>query len=181
MEYDLVISLGPACETAYQLKRTGLRHASMPFDWTILEFRPMFRCFDRDFEGFLTIKDDLVVRDDNIFNQYGVQFLHELQEEGYPDFEDAKAKYERRIKRLLNIMNSAQRVLFIRRGGMAKDQAQELNKLWQSKYTVDYHVAVIDKRPIDWKLHRFTTLYLPPTDNWQGNDEAWDEIFEKIT
>ncbi len=180
MEYDLVISLGPACETAYQLTRMGIRHSAFPFDWVISEFRPLYECFANDFADFLTVRDDLIVKDGNISNKYGIGFFHELTEPGQPDFEKAKTKFQRRAKRLLNVMKSTQRVLFVRRGGMAKDQAQELNKLWQEKFTVDYHIAVIDKRPINWKLHRFTTLYMPPTEDWQGDSEAWDELFDKI-
>lgn len=194
MEYDLIISLGPACETSYHIRRHRLQYAAYPFDWVITEFRPLYNCFVHDFEGFLTSREDLVITNKTEpTNKYGVVFRHELQDEGgYPDFEDAKAKYERRAKRLLDVMYSTKRVLFIRRGGMAKDQAIELNKLWQDKYTVDYHVAIIQKTPTpDWKLHRFSNLYLPETDQqkklaprergwWQGDHEAWDGIFNQL-
>ncbi len=158
-----------------------MRHASLPFDWVLSEFRPIYNLFSQDFKNFLTSKDKLTSKGVHAVNEYGIEFRHHLKNhETYDDFDEVKNKYDRRCQRLLDIMHSNKRVLFIRRGGMSENQALELDTLWQDKFSVDYHIAVVDKRPISWSLPRFTTAFVPEGTDWRGDDESWDQFFQAI-
>lgn len=121
--YDLIISIGQACSCTESLRARNLQKFSYPLDWlygaTFLERVDLVAShFNRFFE-----KDDFkfVERLDNHpFDIYqntfnGLVFNHDFPK-NVPlelSFPELKAKYDRRINRLLDTINTSQNVLFV--------------------------------------------------------------------
>ncbi len=117
-KYDFVVSFGENCLSAILLNRTKLRKFSGPFDWVLgPDFAERTKLFCNGFEDYFN-KEDLVFMGNYVQNQIkhdvylnrktGIKFLHDFQYEG--DFEAEypalKAKYERRIKRLQELVTN---------------------------------------------------------------------------
>ncbi len=122
--YDNIISLGEACFVATTLINLKLRQFSSPFDWVMgsgLQYR--LETLLNDFEDFINLEDlSKVDYDDPETDFYSyvnlkssIVFNHEfhkgktLQEE----YNEVKEKYDRRCKRLLNLLSSKQSNLLL--------------------------------------------------------------------
>ncbi len=132
VKYDFVCSIGENCATAAYLKMCCLRDASYPFDW--VAGMPMQLRVDmllNGFQGFLE-KENLVPEDFYPFGQdketgtpvktyrdkyTNVIFVHDFTDpipfdEAFPK---VKAKYDRRITRLLKKIQDSKQILLISR------------------------------------------------------------------
>ena len=123
--FDAVISLGCTCRCAKHLSSMSLRQFSSPFDWVMgstFECRIDMLC--TGFSKYLKY-ENLVPREDSPDSceghrsvddvKYGFAFLHDFPNlrdvaETYPA---VKAKYDRRIKRLLDVLHGDNRVCFV--------------------------------------------------------------------
>ena len=132
IKYDFVCSIGENCATAAYLKMCCLRDASYPFDW--VAGMPVPQRVDMLLNGFphFLRKEDLVPEDFYPFGQdketgtpvktfrdkfTNVIFVHDFTntkslDEEYPG---VKAKYDRRIKRLLQKIQDSKRILLVSR------------------------------------------------------------------
>jgi len=125
--FDLILGFGNACSCSQILRAAGLQLLSFPFDWVIYEsdddLRRRADAVTGDFSGWLE-RDDLVFRGnvdwhdkDIYFNTAtGCLFNHEIPkgatlEEAFPA---VRAKYDRRIRRMFEIMRKSTRVLVVR-------------------------------------------------------------------
>ena len=120
-DYDLVLPLGGKCSCAQVLQKRGLRLASYPFDWLYgSNLRGRTDLVMKGFCGWLE-KGDLRERppvpwnDKAIYENTvtGLGYSHDFLlgqslDEQYPD---VKAKYDRRIARLLQNLSAAKRTL----------------------------------------------------------------------
>ena len=105
-----IIPLGINCGMAETLKRLGKRQMSHPLDW-VVSFDGIAKLFDKSFVGFLPTKKYVYPNNDEFFwsDQYGIIFRHD-------NFPESTEKYERRIKRLFEILDTTkEHVLFIRK------------------------------------------------------------------
>ena len=120
-KYDLIFPFGEACFTAAVMSRIHIRTQSNPFDWVYgANFEERLDIILNKFENFFN-KEDLEFyqiagkcdayhnkRTDLYFNHdfpHGVNF-----EEYYPT---VAQKYERRIKRALDIFNEGKKILLL--------------------------------------------------------------------
>lgn len=113
--YDLIISMGGACNCTKALRHLGLQNFSYPFDWLygstltkrieILKNR-FYKFFDfEDIEQVNFIEEDRII----VKNLYTKLFHNHdffvnkgtLQEQ----YSSVKAKYDRRINRILNLLD----------------------------------------------------------------------------
>ena len=124
-EYDFIFSLGASCAVSQSLRDAGLQFASFPFDWIGSPgLVPTVEMIERHFDGWFE-KEDLKLWDvrheegaiqrvyKNMRTSFG--FPHEFTnaftfEAGY---DEAKAKYDRRIDRFYKTVKSARRALGI--------------------------------------------------------------------
>lgn len=120
--YDLILGLGEACACTDSLRRNNLQFFSYPLDWLYgSNFVDRIKIVESRFERFLEF-DDLIyshpvlsVRDAyyNTFND--LTFNHDFPQ-NVPlkvSFPLIKEKYDRRINRLLNLMDKANSILFV--------------------------------------------------------------------
>ena len=124
--FDAVFSLGFNCRTALYLRDARLRDCSGPFDWvTIAAFEERINSLTSDFADWLKAENleyvGVVVsgalhehdRYDDRISHYA--YLHDFPaghplEQTYPA---VKAKYDRRIKRMLERLDAGGRYLFV--------------------------------------------------------------------
>jgi hypothetical protein len=127
MNYNY-LSLGYDCSPSSALKTLNLRNFALPFDWIVSNIDSFDSCFKEGFVGFHT---ELKYNKKNLIDKYGFVFPHDYpledskdnennvgdgmfgEQEGKIIIEDwnkyyiiVKEKYDRRIKRFLNIVNS---------------------------------------------------------------------------
>lgn len=116
-KYKNVISLGYWCGPALELRRTGFRSASFPFDWLIVDFREVIRLIESGFQDFF-VCDNMAQYESNpyyyIDTIHGTEFYHDF--DAYKSFDaqfnEISEKYNRRIKRFYKEIESP--TLFIR-------------------------------------------------------------------
>lgn len=127
--YDFVFGLGRACACTQTLRKAGLQHLSLPWDWIAVDFdntapdlldRVNIIC--NDFKDWFNI-EDFVYRgpvagpgkDHYHNNRSGVVFLHDFPkgvplEESFPAIRD---KYDRRVKRFVQLIKEAKQPILI--------------------------------------------------------------------
>ena len=125
--YDLALGLGNACSCTQTLREADLQFLSFPFDWVILsgtdDLRRRVETIANGFAGWFE-KDDLerigVYEPGNkdIYrnNATGTIFNHEFRrnedlDRAYPA---VRAKYDRRIRRFLELLSSSREILVLR-------------------------------------------------------------------
>lgn len=132
-KYDLVIPLGNACSCSQTLRGAGLQLLSFPFDWigpgsidteVPLDLGKRVRSICSGFEGFMEAADferfadsgEAATKEFYRNNKMKFLYLHDFPK-NIP-FETAfpavRAKYQRRIHRLLQLIADSSRVLIFR-------------------------------------------------------------------
>ncbi len=125
-KYEVIFSIGSACLCSQMLRRSGLQFCSYPFDWLFgCDFSGRIDILISGFKDFLN-KEDLhftgkcnsdernpcdVYRNDKT----GITFNHDFAQ-GVPfdvAYPAIKAKYDRRINRLLNNIDNHKDILIV--------------------------------------------------------------------
>lgn len=119
--YDYVISLGYNCEIANTLQLCNARDASYPFDWTFTNMYTITSMFRDRFKNFF-IRDQLAKAryTGNPAMQYkgGIIYVHDgqydylVRDDNF--YKSQKEKYDRRTSRLIELLDTGKRVLFVR-------------------------------------------------------------------
>ncbi len=217
--YDVAISLGQYCITSTALRRCKLQDISMVFDWSggvIPE-----KCGRGGLEG----KVDLILNNFEHFFEYedlqnrgnnkeddfknlwivnkrtGLQYRHDFHssktiEDSYLE---VKNKYDRRAKRLLEVINNSHRILFVymsREGNFENEflilQQEKLQKKYPDKiidflYVMNnsnYKIDKYDMYQITPQVIRIDCNFIYPTstvspEDWNGNTKLYYPILEE--
>lgn len=187
--YKACISLGSTCQTAYQLKRLGLRINAGPLDWFVSDsISGLVRLIDHRFNGFMELSqlelvgftnECYVIRDKayHVVSYHDFPLSVERWSEAYPAF---KETLNRRVHRFMKTIQD-QPILFIRTQTKRK-KAQELHaalkKLMHGKFQLlivnnhqKDHTDVIYE---DWGQDGICSVLLPKGEDWRGLNQAWD-------
>ncbi len=126
-EYDFIFGLGNACSCTQTIRKAGLQFLSLPFDWIIMEDSDdLLRRVDiikNKFRGWFEQKDLIKIRsypegNKDIYRNAatGTIFNHEfkMNEDLATRFPAVRQKYDRRIARFLELLDSAKRILIVR-------------------------------------------------------------------
>jgi hypothetical protein len=122
-KYDNYISIGYNCFSAMLLNNLKLREKAYPLDWVNSSPEYILKYFKTNFENYYLPNETATV------NYLGQQFVWERQhkmaeandyhcENNISDnslsiYEDNRNKYERRITRINNLLNTKESILFI--------------------------------------------------------------------
>ena len=124
-EYGLAFSLGFACACSQSLRDNGIQTASFPFDWTVTTgLSASVEMLENDFGGWFERADlklwDVRIAGGHVSRVYrsgrnGFVFAHDFTnaEPIETHYDAAKARYDRRISRLMNGIRAAKRVLAV--------------------------------------------------------------------
>lgn len=122
--YDFIFSIGASCHCASALRDNYLRQQSCPFDWLVYaSIEERADLIVNDFHNFFEKDDFQKVGESNEYNpcdlyrniKTGIAHVHDFKHGIDFDisFKEAKAKYDRRIKRFYEQMSKSKRVLAV--------------------------------------------------------------------
>ncbi|WP_195155562.1 DUF1796 family putative cysteine peptidase [Candidatus Protochlamydia phocaeensis] len=197
------ISLGRDCQVSCQLALYNLRSAAYPLDWIVSHhFEGVIEVFKDDFNYFLD-PAFLEYKTTYIENTY-YQFLynHFFPVVGYVPKEDivvkgtivpnyldylpnVQATQGRRIQRLMNLLSSKERIIFIR-SHSTPDEARAFMRMLKEKYPhPDIFLVVVHERKDligDWHIPNVLNFYASQksgfADWWEASE--WAKIFSHI-
>ena len=196
-DYDAIFSLGDLCLTSIQLKKHRLRPYSGVFDWVatpdLSKVNLLLRNKFEDLMKFENLRiigpageDMICISDDKyhfVSNHDFEASKNTLTKIGsYPEVME---KYERRIKRFLEQMNVAKRILFVRTEGTFED-VLELQTVLRDLVRNDFSIIVINHEDVDqiveknWPLAHVYAVSFPNKDKWEGNHHLWEELLQGI-
>ncbi len=195
---DALVSLGRDCQIAYQMKINGFRKEALPFDQLLTSCDSLSNMLSERLEGFLEPSNFALITKGNpavnggnyvLDEKYKSYLIHDfkLNKEYMDDFNRIKEAYQRRIKRLLEIIDKSAHPLFIRKEA-SKEQALAIHKILTTlRNNKPFTLAVLDTTPEikeDWNLkeHGIRNFYLrqPEPYEWTGDNNAWKEIFTSL-
>lgn len=192
-EYDEVVSLGTACQAAWQLEANGMRQLAYPFDWVVTPFHALKAFLENKGENFLD-KDKLVIAE--VLNgspsmlrvvdtTYDMHFIHDFLAPDMPNYAEVKAKYDRRVKRFFKLLETDKKILFIR-VNILRHEAEYLDNFLHTSYPqLRYTLVALSEYSadqVDWGLPRIRNFYMPQTPgDWAGNHEQWKEILRQFS
>lgn len=196
-EYDAIFSLGDLCLTSIQLKRHNLRPFSGVFDWMASpRLSNVNRLLRNRFIGFMDYEnlriigyagpEMICVSDDAyqmVSNHDFSSDKNSLQHLG--SYQEVREKYDRRIKRFLNTMEHAKKILFIRTEG-SYEEAEKLQSVLSNLVKHDFRVLLINHKSVagivenNWPLEKVCALEFPNGEIWEGNNHLWQQILEGI-
>lgn len=181
--YDLIFSIGQACSCTEALRAFGLQKFSYPFDWLYgTDFTGRVNILTSNFEHFLDIEDLKHIGErtspqpcylyentkTNLVFNHDFPLNIPLSE----SYQKAKSKYERRIKRLLNLISKAKKVLIVYMELPGKADTIEDDTIF-----LEAHKKISQA----FKTTEFDILYLADSSNLQADEIQIKEINENIT
>ncbi len=191
-EEKIVISLGFNCGAARHFQANNLSGAYFPFDWCFSEYESIYRAIRDDFKGFLEVLVAPPVKYREVIDQtYKIKFIHDFKVDVGDqvfllDYDENKAKYERRISRFRNALKSKKKLFFFR-AVITKQEALQLRNLITEKYPqLDYTLVVMNKTDDfkePWNEKNIKNFFLSAPESSSLTDEMrneWALIFKKL-
>lgn len=195
--YDAIYSLGHLCLASIQLEKNGIRPFAGPLDWMASPSLPdVNRLLANRFHNFMAYPHLVTVNraSDKLYNVhetfYNVFSNHDFYtHNNFPPhlaaYPEVKAKYDRRVKRLLDKARTCKRLLFIRTEASLED-AKALERVLSGLVANDFrllvvnHLGVSGMVELNWPLQRVCALAFPNQEIWDGNDALWTQVFRHI-
>lgn len=195
--YHAVFSLGANCQTAYQLRRLGLRSCAGPFDWFISAHHSgLIAVLENRFDDFMKLehmklvgqfKTCYCVKDEKYgifsYHDFPTQLPEERWADAYPEFHQRQI---RRQERFLQAVSSVNRILFVRLNSSPEEALQlqrTLSELTTHPFTLlivnTTQEAVTDIRPES--KHGIITAVINKGSDWRGDDKGWEQLMQNIT
>lgn len=200
-EKPIFISLGNRCIPALILKHYNLRSAAYPFDWMLSDtFDNFFKMLETDFENFIS-KDSLIidkerpfiVRDQATNFGYSHDFpvtdpkIRYIAPNFLDAFESIKEKYNRRIKRFLDILISGRKIIFLRfEMGEGLEHALKIQNFIHTKYPLlnFYCIELSFSKSYQnaWSIPGIKNFYIDPQayEHLDWNNSCWGTILKGI-
>ena len=208
-KFDLIVSLGEDCACSSYLRRFNLQDYTYPFDWlTRASFTTRIDLLCNNFEKFL-VKENIVrlgfpynTRQNTDEEEYEDTFLkfnfyHDFNKKltFEENFQQVKARYNRRIDRFYKISEVSNKILFVwwdRSKNIEENDIIESYKKLSSKFSKNEVYLLI----IEFSEHESSTcledgnIFIARYDNLTYNNPNWNEtmgneannikIFKKI-
>ncbi|WP_185766521.1 DUF1796 family putative cysteine peptidase [Niallia circulans] len=197
-EYDAIYSLGENCLPAMKMRQFNLRPFAGPFDWVGIRYaHNVAKLIQTYFTGFLAEENlvpsgyasdsDLLVYDvENI-----ISFNHDFKTDrntidSLMDLPSVQEKYQRRIARFIQNIQTNKRILFIRSEATI-EEIIELQTVLKEVVKGEFTLLIVNHYPIDKLIEHecfidnVCALCLPNEDIWDGNNTLWQHIFTDIT
>lgn len=191
MQFNKVISLGPSCETAYQIRQIVEQEEAYVFDWMIASTPSVVRALSNQF-GELVRADGLSLRTQSGTGHgyvadsiTGMEFHHDFRndETFLETLEDVQAKYAYLSSRMLALMRSDSAVLFVHAQG-SQDEARLLDSVIAEHYpTLSYRllelaIGSMTSFERDGRLI-FANISGDGT-TWQERTPQWAIVFDQL-
>ncbi|USB31886.1 DUF1796 family putative cysteine peptidase [Paenibacillus sp. YPG26] len=194
--YDALFSLGANCQTAYQLRRLGARHAAGPLDWFISSsHRGLIAVLQNRFEDFMKLdhlklvgqfKTCYCIKDEKYdifsYHDFPVTLPPDRWTEAYQEFQSRQL---RRQERFLQTASRAERILYIRMGSTL-DEAIHLQQILSELTAHSFTLLIVNTG------HKTTQKICPEFkqgiimaelnkgSDWRGDDQGWEQLLQDI-
>jgi len=202
--YDAIFSLGEDCYVGFWLNQFNLRPFSGVIDWVRSpSLKDVNRLLNNRFKNFLELQNlsfvcytpeganNLIIRD-NFYNMDSVHdFLSTVNTPtSLSQYTEIKEKYNRRIQRFVNCMETSERILFIRSAG-TYEEVVELEKVLSNMVKHNFCILLIlngdsdEIREVDWGLKHTCVvsykLYPISEKEYVNNINTCTRLFSGIT
>ena len=151
-DFEHIVSLGYNCEIANAILEMQMRDAAYPFDWIFSEMWKINETMKTRFSNFFLQENLMVTRykknpakeKDNGFI-YVHDGSYDILSKNILEYTNIKEKYNRRILRLLDLLDSGKKVLFVR--GLYNDKIEEhldfINIVTNTYPNSNFHLLVL--------------------------------------
>ena len=196
------ISLGSTCSVAYQLDKHNLRVNAYPFDWLkCTSLKMITKCIQENFKDFLDVikireSDKHPILTTDTFNDssndismvmrntYDMEFYHDFSANS--NLDDIKEKYDRRIKRFIDIINSGNEIIFVRDelkiNSIKQEDIDEFIQIIKSiNPNCNFKIVYIVYNPKNKKIN-FNNIYIindtKNFEHWQRPNVEWIKLLD---
>jgi hypothetical protein len=192
------ISLGRDCQVANELKESNLRDGAYPLDWMVSpNFFGILQAFKEDFKYFLdpAFLVYQVVHVENTYYQFFYNHFFPVEQPvtgipkilpNYLDYlPSAQATQGKHIQRLLDLLSSKDKIVFIRTHSTPHEAQAFMNMIKEKNPRLDVLLVIVHERKDligDWNIPNVLNFYASQRcqlANWWSREE-WIHIFNKI-
>ena len=188
--FDEVVSLGRACQPAYQIRRVTGAQTAHVFDWIITPDAALRTLVESRLQGFFARERLQMGPEECVVDAVSdVRFQHE-----FPPGADIDAKHAEHaprfaalVARWRELSASRRRVLFIRQHAWDPDPRETAQRLRRAldlaapalAYTLLY---LTETETPPWGEARIVNRHLrqPAPYDWRGDDQAWSELLAEF-
>jgi len=179
LNFHKVISLGPACETTYYIRRLIEQDEAYVFDWVIAPPMQVAKAIENDFSDFIQ-REGLEYRSgEAIGHPYindsvlGIEFHHDFRNDAdfMDTYEDVAKKYAFLIERFREVCTCGKPILFVQQHA-TETQARALDAAINARFPdLTYRLLVLDIAP-EWPGEGRVRV---AAINYEG--DTWDKRF----
>ena len=200
-----IVSIGQGCTVSSTSRRNKLRTTAYPFDWMITSMEALMAAFLDDFTQVLN-PEYLYESDDkeSVIDGYGLRYVHdfptinspETPQDGevkgmdplLPNWRDSisivKAKFNRRLERLLHLLETGQPLALVRYKNMDRNTAKRFIRILKQKYpNAQLVLVVIGSTPNfrkHWHIPHVLNIYMDKKDLEDRHGPVWSETIHTI-
>ncbi|MFE7084129.1 DUF1796 family putative cysteine peptidase [Priestia megaterium] len=204
--YDVIVSLGSACNPAMELRRLNLRTFSGPLDWSVsLSLSDVNRLLKNKFHGFMELENMRLIDgayeflDDGIViegvksyliedTHYNIISVHDFpiipHQHWSATYISYKEKITHRINRFFEKIISSESTLFIR-WAATYEEAVELQAILRGIVKGQFNILVLCPEEgfegiseIDWVINNICAVTVPKIPN---DPTTWNFVLKDIT
>ena len=147
----IIVPIGVDCGIAGICEKNNLRIFSLRFDW-IVTYNGVSKCIKDDFKSFIPEINKTL--NDYALNDYNMSFVHDFKKN---NFNEDKIKYDRRIKRFVNILETTnETVIFCRKSHTFHHHSENENIINDIEDVEKLNIIIKNKYPnLNYKIILF--------------------------
>jgi len=173
--FDQAISLGPDCQTAFQIRRIFGKPLcpSGIFDSQVTPLSALLAYIESDFCGMFN-RDDLRATDWGVINtKYQTVHPHEFADGNLENYGVARKRHDYLCAKIRRAIQGSTRTVFIFHSLTPREDEVQMRRVLRSvNPNGRFDVLAVEARP------ELPPSY--PSDIWCGNDEHWDTALANI-
>ncbi len=187
--FSKVISLGPSCETAYQLRQIVEQEEAYVFDWVIAQAGSVARAIATDFSEIVRARNLSLSGNPShpfvVDALTHIEFHHDFRNDDtfLETLPDVQQKYDYLIARTRKLLRSDAAILFIHQNG-TRDDARHLEAVIADRYpALDFELLelVCGGDPRIEREGRLVFASIPGYgSNWQERTPQWSLVFDDL-
>ena len=187
--YSKLVSLGPSCETAYQIRQIVQQEEAYVFDWIIAPATSIARAIATDFTEivyapslYLACRGNERFIADTLTN---IEYHHDFvnNDSFLESIASVQDKYDYLISRTRALLDSNASVLFLHQNGTSQE-AYHLEAVLSKKHpNLDFDILAIkcgDKSQCTQKGRILFADILGDGSNWQQRTPQWSALLDSL-
>ena len=190
--YHKVISLGPNCQTAFQIRQLIEQEEAYPFDWVIASPSAVVKAVETKFQKFVN-PDGLVLRSSGapeshpyVYDKVSdIEFHHDFEnsENFMNSVEHVKSKYKFLTSRMLRQLQAREPILFVHHTGQWQDAMEFAQAISANFPQLPFDVldVAISKSKVKARHGNVIRMSIDGSgETWQDRTPQWAEVFDDI-